>query len=331
MFEVGDKVFCIVNGEGEVVEVSGEVCKVQFGDNFHLYMLDGRMIVNGFPSKMPTLYKQKPKIVTDSALIDDAGRVVGDKDLIVFGKKGEFLFRAGFYDAKNQSIFTKDGFRNPKAIFKSVTSDTFIYKVELKKEIFDEFLANLHDEMPKNNEKTEENDLEIEIIEPPSPNFDEILVEETPNEMEKTAQEEEKAPKKEEKIPKKEEKDYFFVELEGGEVTGTSQPSFVKLAESQAIIRKNKGLKTRIDFKLEKDTQKEIFVSVSFTPKVIISMIESGTFMEAKLKDYVEIFDALVVDKSNPIEPQQVQLPLSFIDLEPAEELGMYGIKVKIR
>ena len=324
MFNAGDNVFCVVNGEGEVIEVKGDVCKVKFENNIYLYTLDGRMILQGYPSKMPTLYKQKPKIVTDSALIDDAGKIVSDKDLIVFGKKSDFLFKAGFYDAKNQSVFTKEGFRNPKAIFKSVTSDTFIYKVDVKKEIFDDFLAKLHDETPQNTQENKENDLEIEIIEPQSPNFDEILVEDNPNEMEKTAQEEEK-------IPKKDEKDYFFVELDGGEVTGTNQTGFVKLIDNQAIIQKNKGLKTRIDFKTIPQNNKEVFVSVSFVPKVIISMIESGTFMNAKLKDYVEIFDATVIDKSNPIEPQQVQLPLSFIDLEPVEDLGMYGIRVKIR
>jgi hypothetical protein len=133
MFKNEQTVYCLLNGKGTVIGVSEEKnqIKVLFESGMqNIYDKAGRMYFDGNVAGNPTLFAEEPYIITNKALFDVERNIINDKDLIIVGKKGSSLFTAGFYDADNNALYTKDGQRSKGSMFNVISKDMFILKIK---------------------------------------------------------------------------------------------------------------------------------------------------------------------------------------------------------
>jgi len=145
-FKQNQIVHCLLNGKGKIKEVSREehIVVVEFNNNTVCnYTDDGKMIISGNPVANVSLFADEPYIVTNKALFDAERNIINDKDLVIVGKKNSFIFTAGFYDAKNNSLFTKNGERETNSIFNAISNDTFILKIDTESLKIEEIKDNL--------------------------------------------------------------------------------------------------------------------------------------------------------------------------------------------
>ena len=288
------QVFCILNGNGEVVEEHGSEITVKFSNKSELvkYTKDGYLkFPDGSLSAKRVLFEIEPKIVVDNIIIDDAGKTIEDKDLIIFGKKGSFVFQAGFFDAKNNSLFTKDGFRDANALFKTINPDVFIYKVEcvslesLKEKLQDK-------ESPKANKEHTITPLE---------KFDEItkIAQTDENNISKV---QENIKETTEKKEMKTEDNYITLKVEGGKVLKYKGEG-VQIKEGFALISEKIEKKATIEIEKKIEIGTNGFAVLSFIPSQIYKIVKNNSVND--VKNYVNVFDAFLTIKKGAKETQK--------------------------
>ena len=275
------EVFCLINGKGKVIKKENGILIVEFedekGNTFtSRYTEDGKLIFeNGATSHSRVLYEQKPYIVLENAILDESGKVIGDKDFIVFGEKGSLVFKAGFFDAKNLALFTKDGYRNPKnPIFKKLSPELVIYKlsspeIDSLKELLKE------EETTKNTEPVEEIP---EMIEESFLEFNQPV--ETEN-LVKEAKENKEEPKK---------TDNFVLSIEEGEFL-PPRFSWLKAIAPDLMEVEVVDKKTSVSFFKEFDGA-IASATISFKPEIVAKLIKANN--KAALRDAINVFDAFV-------------------------------------
>ena len=258
------KVFCLINGEGEIIKKTKDSVTVKFENGTESkanYTADGHLILlNGKKSPTKVLFEAKPKIVTDKALIDDLGNIIEDKDFVVYGSRESSSWKAGFFDAKNLSIFTTKGYRNPKAIFKQIDASMVLLKID--NEGAKEYKNNLKEEIAEF--KTEEIQ---EIVE----------IENSQNE---------KTPEQE----PSEQKGFLEVSIIGGEISCNYSGS-QSVGDTVMIPIVDK--KVKVD--MVKNLGIEANAAITFNVDKIAKIINNKD--ERALKDYINLFDACVVSK----------------------------------
>ena len=294
------KVFCLINGEGEIVQEDDNKIVVDFGhDNMVSYNKDGHLIYdeeNGKVSFKRTLFDKEPKIVTDNAMLDDAGKVVEDMDVIIYGSKSKFVWRAGFYDAKNMSIFTTDGKRNKNSLFRNINSDEFILKIDSTKEID---VLREHLNADEESESFEEPDtLTEELIdfgpvvqEEPMEDTDTSVVDDnTPVELNKEAEVVEEPTKVKESAEAKEEPvEELLMSIKDGSVYSKFRQA--RTIENNLIALPAADKKVVVNFEKIVDGA-ELYASISFFPEKVLNIVKNNN--EKLLRDYVNLFDSFI-------------------------------------
>lgn len=287
-------VYCLVNGMGKVTEENDNSIVVEFNsvDNIPYtvtYDKEGHLIFeSGVKSVQRTLFDEKPKIVIDDAILDDNGKVIQDKDLIMYGEKGQFSWQIGYFDAKNLSVFTKDGYRNPNRIFKIINKNTVFYKIneldftkQLKEELIDDV----------DNTKEYKNDapefiLNESVIEAPKDIIDE---EDTPivdNYIEKEAEKIEEA--------ESEKLDELVLSIDKGMVNSDYYKA-IKINESKIKIP---AIEKKVTATFEQSLNGAYaYATISFIPEKVYKIVKNDN--EHLLKDYINLFDAYIMVKGN--------------------------------
>ena len=293
------KVFCLINGEGVVVEETADKIVVEFTNEKGLpfksyYTKDGRLIFeDGIISKSRVLFDHKPYIVVDNAILDEGGKVIEDKDFIVFGKRGSFVFNAGFFDATNLSLFTKDGNRNPnKPLFKKLSPDIVIYKIENPQ------IEELKKELTDLEEKTKTEIFEKDFLEFKE---DEIFEPEVENEEQPLDEEPLLEVKEEEPIEKKAEENdvaepFFSITIDNGEFLMPRFP-WLQLLAPDLMQVKIVDKKVSVSFSKRIDGA-DASATISFKPEAVYKVMQRNK--PEALKDVIEVFDVFVevVDKN---------------------------------
>lgn len=287
------KVFCLINGEGKIVREDDNKIVVDFGQgNTAAYNKDGHLIYDEKNNKVSfkrTLFDKEPKIVTDNAMLDDAGKVVEDLDVIIYGSKDNFVWRAGFYDSKNMSIFTTDGKRNKNSLFRNINSDEFILKIDSTKEI-----DALREHLNTNEEAEtfeEPNTLVKELTdfgpvvqeEPTEDTDTSVTADNTPVELNKEAED------TKEPTEVKEPVEGLLISIKDGSIN-TKLKSVKVLAENLVSI-------PPIDKKVVVNFEKvmngaELYASISFFPDKVMNVVDNND--EHSLKDYINLFDSSI-------------------------------------
>ena len=254
------KVYCLINGEGEIVKKTKNSIVVKFKnglDSESIYSLDGHLIMpNGKKSPTKVLFDTKPKIVTDKALIDDLGNVIEDKDFIVYGKKDSKHWEAGFFDAENLSLFTSEGYRNPQSLFKQIDADMVLFKIN--NEGIESYKDNLKDESLKTIQK-------------------EVSINNQEPQIEKTAVKKEN-----------EQNELLVVSITGGTVN-CNYPGSISTGDTVSIPVVDK--KVKVD--MIKNIGAEANATITFNASKLFNVISNND--ERALRDYIDLFDACVI------------------------------------
>jgi hypothetical protein len=301
-FKVADIVYCSINDRGVVIAVDANKNKitVEFDNEIRFnYTLDGRMYISETTiSKNVSLFKERPYIVTDKALFDVDRNIIDDKDLIIFGDKNNYIFNAGFYDAQNNSLFTKEGCRSNKNIFDVVSNNMFILKINTDSDKINEIRAKLRDEVI-NDTHTRENGLEGDCLAIPDV-FDVISsdvkkiekkdgvitdnVATTKKEqpIEKTATE-----KKEENILKS-----IPVTFEDAEIVETVPEELVLVENKDTFFVKGKNNR---HFKVTFEKNHGFDVKTVVTIGGDSEIIAKSSYSDIKPSEYINVYDVFVI------------------------------------
>lgn len=262
------EVFCLIYGEGELIEEKDGKKIVEFkkGDKKYTmeYNLEGHLINQGKVSPNKVLFDKEPKIVLDEALIDDTAKIIQDKDLIVFGNKENFIWEIGFYDAKNNSIFTKEGYRNPSPIFKKIDVNMNLYKIE-------------HPVLEEKSNKLKD-DINTEPVEEAST----VGVQDTILSKEANLENNE--------AKKAELNEFFTISIKEGEVESHSD-EIIKLSSNEIKVP---AVENKI--KIEVSKQKEgaqLFATITFLADKLFKIIKS----KGNIRDYLNIIDSCIILK----------------------------------
>ena len=286
------KVYCILNGEGFVESETDDTIKVVFlkgtDEEFSKYYTkDGYLkLANGEKSAKRMLFEKEPKIIVDNAFMDNSGKIIEDKDFIVYGKTDDFRFNAGFFDAKNMSVFTKSGFRDSTGIFKQINPELFIYKIE------NEFISKVADKLKE------------EIIEEPKQepqNKAELNIPEQKEYIEKEATKEE------------ENEEFRELVVRDGRVLKVKGQG-IKQEDDKALIFNNYDKKVSVEIEKNVGFGSVAFAVLSFIPSKVYQIIKVGS--NNNIKDYINIFDAYLIVSKSGKEKEQKNLSSSNVVFE---------------